>query len=83
MDPARAIDPIRPRLVVRWTALVVGSALLVADFVITWPESRAPYRAASLLIILALAAFELIGGKRTEVIVVGPAVVFAVLSLVS
>ncbi len=82
MDPVRATDPIRPRLVVLWTALVVGVAVLAAEYLIATPEFHAPYRTAPVLIIIALAAFELIGDKRTEVILVGPALIYAVLSLV-
>jgi len=82
MDPMRATDPIRPRLVVLWTALVVSVAVLAVEYLIGPPGYTAPYRIASVLIVIALAAFELIGDKRTEVIVVGPALIFAVLSLV-
>ncbi len=82
MDPVRATDPIQPRLVVLWTGLLVGVAVLTVEYLIGPPGDTAPYRIASVLIVVALAAFELIGDKRTEVIVVGPAVIFAVLSLV-
>ena len=82
MDPVRATDPIRPRLVVLWTALVVGVAVLVVEYLIAAPGQLAPYRTAATLIIIALAAFEVIGDKRTEVILVAPAVIFAVLSIV-
>jgi signal transduction histidine kinase len=82
MDPVRATDPIRPRLVVLWTALVASVAVLIIEYLIASPGVTAPYRIASVLIVIALAAFELLGDKRTEVILVGPAVIFAVLSLV-
>ena len=82
MDPVRATDPIRPRLVVLWTALVVGIVVLIAEFVVSASGHLAPYRIASTLIIVLLAAFELFGEKRTEVILVGAAVIAAVLSTV-
>jgi len=82
MDPVRASDPIRPRLVVLWTALVAGTVVLAAEYLIASPEFHSPYRTASVLVMIALAAFELLGDKRTEVMVVGPAVIYAALSIV-
>ena len=82
MDPVRATDPIRPRLVVLWTTVVVGIAVLAAEYLIGSPGSAAAYRTASLLTVIALAIFELIGDKRTEVLLGGLAVIYGVLSLV-
>src|SRR5688500_11915659 len=82
MDPIHNSDPIRPRLVVLWTALVSSSAVLVVENLIASPGFHAPYLTASVVMILALAAFELLGDKRTEMMLVGPAVIFAILSIV-
>jgi signal transduction histidine kinase len=82
MDPVRASDPIRPRLVVLWTALVAGTVVLAAEYLIASTEFHSPYRTASVLVMIALAGFELLGDKRTEVLLVGPAVVYASLSIV-
>ena len=82
MDPVHASDPIRPRLAVLWTALVASIAMLAAESLISGPVLATPYRTAALLVTAALAAYELIGDKRTEVILVGVAVIFPVLSVV-
>src|SRR5687768_8774338 len=81
MDPVHVSDPIRPRLAVLWTALVAGVAMLATEYLIDSPDLSDPYRTAAILILIALAAFELIGDKRTEVIIVGAAGIFAILSL--
>ena len=78
-DPVHASDPIRPRLAVLWTALVASIAMLAAESMISGPVLATPYRTAALLVTAALAAYELIGDKRTEVILVGVAVIFPVL----
>ena len=82
MDRVHTSDPIRPRLVVLWTALVASVAMLAVRIPIASPGATAPYRTAAVLMTIALAAFELIGDKRTELLLVGPAVIFAVLSIV-
>jgi len=82
MDPVPTSDPIRPRLVVLWTALLSSSAVLVVENLIASPGFHAPYRTAAVLMIIALAAFELLGDKRTEMMLVGPAVIFGILSIV-
>ena len=81
MDPVHASDPIRPRLAVLWTALVAGVAMLATEYLIDSPGLSAPYRTAATLIIIALTAFELLRDKRTEVVIVGAASLFAILSL--
>lgn len=82
MDPVQISDPIKPRLVVLWTALVSSTSVLAAEYLIASPEFHAPYRTAAVLMIIALAAFELLGDKRTEMMLVGPAVIFGILSIV-
>ena len=82
MDRVHTSDPIRPRLVVLWTALVASVAVLAVDYLIAAPELHAPYRTAAVLMTIALAAFELIGDRRTELLLVGTAAIFAVLSIV-
>ena len=53
MDPVHASDPIRPRLVVLWTALVASIAVLIIEYLIASPGVTAPYRIASVLIVIA------------------------------
>jgi membrane-bound ClpP family serine protease len=79
MDPVHISDPMRPRLVVLWTALLSSIAVLAAEYSIASPGFHSPYRTAAILMTIALAAFELLGDKRTEVMLVGPAVIFAIL----
>jgi signal transduction histidine kinase len=82
MDLVHASDPIRSRWAVLWTALTASGAIVAAEFTTASEGTASPYRTAAVLIIMALAAFELVGEKRTEVVLIGAAIIIAVLSLV-
>jgi signal transduction histidine kinase len=55
--------------------------MTVAEFIISG-GSPDPYRTAAIVIVMALAIFELVGDQRTEMLLVGTAIMFPLLSLI-